>query len=161
GYSLAVEIPELQIEAISRMFWALVIGTMIAVTAPLVLSIFGVTDWIGVSVGLVGALGWGCVEAYRVIRLLALVRRKRLGGEGDLARGAQLSQLFAQGYDILHDIDGGGLKIDHVAVGPAGVFAIETKARVKRQDGQKDEYWHAGFDGRLVDFAGYRTAGPI
>ncbi|WP_353176342.1 nuclease-related domain-containing protein [Salinisphaera sp. T5B8] len=161
GYSLSVQIPELQMEAVSRMFFAVVIGTTITVVAPIALGIFGVPGWVGILVGIAGAFGWGCVEAGRFIRLLALIRRKRLGWEGELATGEQLNQLYAHGYDIFHDLDGGRFNIDHVAVGPAGVFAIETKARVKSQGVEKEEYWRADFDGRQIDFAGYRTAAPL
>lgn len=161
GYSLSVEIPQLQVDAVSRMFYALIIGTAIAMVASLLSMITGLPTWVGVTVGIGGAFGWGCVEARRFGRLLTLVRRKRLGWEGELATGEQLNRLYALGYDVFHDIDGGGFNIDHVAVGPAGIFAIETKARVKQQAGDKEDYWQAVFDGQQIDFAGYRTTDAL
>jgi len=137
GYSLAVEIPQLQVDAVSRMFFALIFGSGIAVITPTLMQLFGAPRWLGITIGAVGAFAWGCIEARRFNRLLTLLRRKRLGWEGELAVGEQLNGLYAQGYDVFHDLDGGGFNIDHVAVGPAGVFAIETKARVKQQASDK------------------------
>jgi len=161
GYSLAVEIPQLQVDAVSRMFFALIFGTGIAVIAPVLTQLFGMPRWLGVTTGAVGALAWGCIEARRFNRLLTRLRRKRLGWEGELAVGEQLTRLYAQGYDVFHDLDGGSFNIDHVAVGPAGVFAIETKARVKQKTNDKQDYWQAIFDGQQIDFAGYRTDAPV
>lgn len=161
GYSLSLEIPQLQMDAVSRMFYALIIGTGIVVIASLLSTVIGMPMWSGVTAGSVGAFGWGCVEARHLGRLLTLIRRKRLGWEGELATGEQLNRLYAQGYDVFHDIDGSGFNIDHVVVGSAGVFAIETKARVKQRASDNEGYWQAVFDGRQIDFAGYRTADAL
>ena len=40
-----------------------------------------------------------------------------------------LEELRSEGYKPVHDIVGNGFNIDHVIVGPGGVFAIETKYR--------------------------------
>ena len=40
-----------------------------------------------------------------------------------------LSELQAIGYRVINDIPRKGYNIDHVIVGPAGVFAVETKYR--------------------------------
>ncbi|HVE92485.1 MAG TPA: nuclease-related domain-containing protein, partial [Actinomycetota bacterium] len=50
------------------------------------------------------------------------------GARGEEAVGRLLAELEPQGYRILHDIDTGRGNLDHVVVGPTGVFAIETKA---------------------------------
>ncbi|MBL9137557.1 MAG: NERD domain-containing protein [Verrucomicrobiales bacterium] len=42
----------------------------------------------------------------------------------------QLRELLPSGYRVFHDFPGGpNWNVDHVVVGPAGVFAIETKTR--------------------------------
>ena len=66
----------------------------------------------------------------------------------------ELQSLFALGCQIFHDVpchDRGN--IDHVAVGPSGVFAIETKYRTKKpgKDGGKDN--QATFDGKVIQFS--------
>ena len=65
-----------------------------------------------------------------------------------------MQPLFAAGYQVFHDIPGSGKwNVDHMAVGPAGVFAIETKYRTKKsgKNGEKD--YQATFDGNRIEFA--------
>ena len=45
-----------------------------------------------------------------------------------------LEDLRAQGYAVFHDIPGDGFNVDHALIGPAGIFAIETKTRAKPAD---------------------------
>lgn len=56
------------------------------------------------------------------------------GLEGERTVGALLEDLRRSGYRILHDIPNARkptFNIDHVAIGPGGVFAIETKTYSK------------------------------
>lgn len=63
----------------------------------------------------------------------------RLGFDGERYVAAELAPLAAKGYHIFHDfifdmVPGGdetNFNIDHIVVGPEGVFAIETKAKRK------------------------------
>ena len=54
-----------------------------------------------------------------------------MGLRGERIVGEVLDGLRAKGYRVFHDIEEDGYNIDHVIVGPAGVFAIETKTRAK------------------------------
>jgi len=49
------------------------------------------------------------------------------GERGELKVAEALEELRVAGYRVFHDIRRDGFNIDHVVVGPAGVFAIETK----------------------------------
>jgi hypothetical protein len=51
------------------------------------------------------------------------------GERGELRVAEILDDLRLAGYRAFHDLVGDGYNIDHVVVGPAGVFAIETKFR--------------------------------
>jgi hypothetical protein len=54
----------------------------------------------------------------------------RQGAEGERRTGAVLASLQAQGWVVLHDLHWPGrpfANIDHIAVGPAGVFVIDSK----------------------------------
>lgn len=55
----------------------------------------------------------------------------RLGLDGELATAEGLDQLKQHGFYIFHDIPADSFNIDHVAIGPTGVFAVETKAKSK------------------------------
>jgi Nuclease-related domain len=52
------------------------------------------------------------------------------GAEGELRTGRLLEPLEAEGFRILHDrkIPGSRANIDHIVIGPPGVFVVETKS---------------------------------
>jgi hypothetical protein len=62
-------------------------------------------------------------------RLLPKFRGLNRGERGELRVAEILDELRSCGYRAFHDLVGDGFNIDHVVVGPAGVFAIETKFR--------------------------------
>jgi len=53
------------------------------------------------------------------------------GFDGERYVGEALTPLVAQGFEIYHDVPFEGFNIDHVPVGPPGIFAVETKTRRK------------------------------
>ena len=63
----------------------------------------------------------------QLLRLKTRIRRLKLGRDGEKIVGEELENLRSQGYRVFHDIVGGQFNVDHVLVGPAGVFAVETK----------------------------------
>ncbi len=65
-------------------------------------------------------------------RLFYQFRRLNRGELGELKVAEVLEELRPIGYRAFHDIVRDGFNIDHVLVGPAGVFAIETKFRSGR-----------------------------
>jgi len=64
---------------------------------------------------------------YRVRRAIPRLRALRLGLEGERAVGQFLERLREQGFHVFHDVVGAGFNVDHVLVGPAGIFTVETK----------------------------------
>lgn len=80
-----------------------------------------------------------------------------LGYFGERVVAEHLEPLKQQGWRIFHDVPGtaNGTKfnLDHVAVGPQGVFAIETKTR--RKGGARP-----GFDDHKVYFDGRSLVWP-
>jgi hypothetical protein len=90
------------------------------------------------------------------------IRKVRLGLLGEQSVAEQLQTLLAKGYRVFHDIPGDGKwNIDHVAVGPAGVFAIETKSRTKRPGKAGERDHEAEFDGKAIRFpSGYDDKAP-
>ncbi|MEY2490449.1 MAG: hypothetical protein QOC70_2391 [Verrucomicrobiota bacterium] len=62
-------------------------------------------------------------------RLDPQFRNLNRGERGELRVAEILDDLRSSGYRAFHDLVGEGYNIDHVVVGPAGVFAIETKFR--------------------------------
>jgi len=74
------------------------------------------------------AIVFTAFAAYKVWRARAQAVQLRLGLQGELAVGEALEVLRAHGYRVFHDLPGDGFNVDHVVVGPGGVFVIETKA---------------------------------
>jgi len=60
-------------------------------------------------------------------------RNRYLGYFGERVVAEALEPVKAHGYLVFHDVPAGGLtrkfNLDHVVIGPAGVFAVETKTR--------------------------------
>ncbi len=59
----------------------------------------------------------------------------RQGLEGEKVVGQFLERLRVHGYQVFHDVVGPTFNVDHVLIGPAGVFTIETKTLSKPHRG--------------------------
>jgi hypothetical protein len=108
----------------------------------------GIGVWITIAVIAAIASIW---SAYRLWKVLSLRRRIRLGFEGERHVGESLNQLMLVGYRVFHDFlvtdkPRSIRNIDHVVIGPNGVFAVETKTRrkVKGENGAKVTVVHDG-----------------
>lgn len=55
------------------------------------------------------------------------IDRKRRGRDGERRTEQRLRPLERGGWRVAHDIDSGHGNLDHVAVGPPGVYLLETK----------------------------------
>ena len=53
---------------------------------------------------------------------------------------------------VYHDIPGNNFNIDHVVVGPNGVFAVETEGRSKPNRGRGQSDATVVYDGRSLTF---------
>ncbi len=96
-----------------------------AITALLVgWILLRVPGWMLILVELVAILAFLRVEE-GVERDLGRWRR---GAEGEEHVGQVLEGLAADGWQVLHDVSFGRGNIDHIAIGPGGVFTVETKS---------------------------------
>ena len=97
------------------------------------------------------AIGAVVLAIWRRERLRNKVTQLRLGRDGERAVGQFLERMRERGYRVFHDIQQDHFNIDHVLVGPEGVYAIETKnaklPETRRADRQLR--WRAGASGRL------------
>lgn len=86
---------------------------------------------------LLGLRGWGLI-AIELAAIATMVAANRIfeprldrwlqGAQGEELVGEILDGLRADGWCVTHDVSLGRGNIDHVLVGPAGIFAIETKS---------------------------------
>jgi Nuclease-related domain len=65
--------------------------------------------------------------ALRIMQIRPRLRALQQGIDGEKAVGQFLDRMREQGYQVFHDVLGGGFNVDHVLIGPGGVFTIETK----------------------------------
>ena len=107
------------------------IRSNLAWTIPLV-AIFSVIGGILVerfvgSLGLLAAILIAVALGFELWGTSSHITAYGKGAEGERLTGRALEKL--PGYVVLHDrkIPGSKANIDHVAIGPAGVFVIETK----------------------------------
>lgn len=81
-----------------------------------------------------------------VISITLMLRTKKelvtysQGADGERIVGEHLEILIAGGYRVIHDVQADGFNVDHVVIGPAGVFAIETKTYSKPAGNPKVRY---------------------
>lgn len=85
-----------------------------------------------------------CVAYLGVLKLCEVIfdgfnRTWGEGARGEEKLGAALAELETRGWTVLHDVVLDSWNIDHVAIGPTGVFTIETKSHRGRiqHDGQQ------------------------
>lgn len=97
------------------------------------------------------ALMAGGFAGYRVMMGLRRLRALRLGRDGEKVVGQCLEGLRDRSYRVIHDFVGEGFNLDHVLIGPAGVFVIETKTRSKRSGNPKID-----FDGETIRIDGFQ-----
>lgn len=73
--------------------------------------------------------------AIRIGRTAGRLRALRLGRDGERAVAQYLEWFRTAGFFVFHDIPNDGANIDHVLIGPKGVFTIETKTLSKPHRG--------------------------
>ena len=98
---------------------------------------------------------------WKLWKNLILRRTYRLGLEGELAMGQELNALMRNGFHVYHDFPAKNFNIDHVVVGPTGVFAVETKARKKPIGRDDPGNWQVSYDGKLLRFPGWNESKPL
>jgi hypothetical protein len=94
------------------------------------------------------------LRVWRVRNICEKIRTSRLGLLGERAVAAALQPLLAKGYAIFHDMPAQGTQksfnLDHVVIGPSGLFVIETKARRKiHQDANGNDHI-VKYDGKTL-----------
>ncbi|MEK7590849.1 MAG: nuclease-related domain-containing protein [Patescibacteria group bacterium] len=77
----------------------------------------------------------------RIIRNIHSLRNYSLGLMGERHVAEMLEELKVYGYYFIHDIPCGRMNIDHVLVGPGGIFTIETKM-ARKKSGESGEIMH-------------------
>ena len=97
---------------------------VLAVATALLGRTFGLRDvrFLGSEIALLAAM-------FVVLRyVLPLVERHDRGATGEEHVGTLLDGLEGKGWHAIHDASFGAGNVDHILIGPAGVFTVETKS---------------------------------
>jgi hypothetical protein len=97
---------------------------VLAVATALLGRAFGLRDvrFLVSEVGLLAAI-------FVVLRyVLPLAERHDRGATGEEQVGSLLDGLGGKGWHAIHDASLGNGNVDHILIGPAGVFTVETKS---------------------------------
>lgn len=83
----------------------------------------------GVFVIVTGAyvIGTGIWGYPRIRRAQRKIRHLKQGRDGERAVAEYLDTLRDEGFRVLHDIQGDNFNVDHVLIGPRGIYTVETK----------------------------------
>jgi hypothetical protein len=127
----------------SELPWRLALVAVAALAGQQFATHTGLLDpWLA---GLTTAAG----AAWRLrFRASQPTRAWRDGARGERATARRLQRLERHGYVVLHDLQvpGSHANLDHLAIGPAGVFAIDSKYyRGALQLGVDGMLWYGGY----------------
>ena len=150
GESLRVKIEGFQ-DSFNSYIMVFMFGVVGASITPL-LNFPNPVRWMVLGIGL-GAI----VHALRKLKnLRTSLFNHRLGDQCEIVVGQHLNSLLAEGFEVFHDIiftkGERSFNIDHVVVGPSGVFAVETKTRRKPKHLKGKEKAKVVFDGTHLAF---------
>lgn len=149
GESLRLRLQELE-EEYDLQTSSLLLASAISATVICMLGNQG--KWL--ATGIIGGilLLYYALNYRSVVKKIEGIRNVRLGFTGERVVGERLNQLLASGFKVFHDVPFSGYNIDHVIVGPSGVFSVETKTRRKPTDMPGDERARVYVHGDALDF---------
>lgn len=99
----------------------------------------------------IAALFVTVLSVFKLVKLRNQLKRLKLAQVGEKIVGEQLEKLRSGGYRVFHDLVGDSFNVDHVIIGSAGVFTVETKSYSKPAKGKAN----IDFDGSRVLINGY------
>ncbi|MFC1748729.1 NERD domain-containing protein [Pseudomonadota bacterium] len=155
GYSLSQQVSDIQLDLMGHLM-----GLMFV---PIVLYAVYLKSASDIGGFIVAVVFVGCY-AY-LIRMFMKDRKKlvhhRLGLDCERAVGQELSRVGEHGFYVFHDFPADNFNIDHIVVGPTGVFAVETKGRSKPVRGKGAADAKVIFDGKSLQFPINRETKPV
>lgn len=109
-------------------------------------------------------VSYGLIIAGLTRWLYSTLRRRQdlyLALDAETAVGQELNTLMCSGFRVFHDFPAENFNIDHIAVGPAGVFAVETKGRPKPVKGRGNIDAKVFSDGEVLKFPDWNETEPL
>ena len=113
------------------------------------------------SLLLITGVGVTCYLSWSASRRMRKLRQMRQGIQAEKAVAQELADALSGNNRIIHDVQAGEFNIDHVVITPAGVFAVETKSRLKPPVGQGAKGVKVFYDGQKLAFPGWTETKPL
>jgi hypothetical protein len=142
GEAIRVKLAEFDDKISELSMWLVLPPALVAMSA----LIFPSFSWVLVLF-IVFSLIWTAIIGFKVRRNIRERGNYHLGFDGERFVGEELNSLVARQFEVYHDVPFDGFNIDHVLVGPPGVFSVETKTRRKPIDETGKKEYHIEFDG--------------
>lgn len=111
---------------------ALLVAVAICVSL-LVAKLIGV-NWLAIALVACVALVQGVIFWLALRTFARDINRRALGVLGERIVATQLAELACEGHIVVHDLQCANMNIDHLIIGPKGIFVVETKMRSKPVD---------------------------
>lgn len=163
GAGLAMRLQKERDDVDTPLVYMMMITPFLLAYHYLVVGWFGMPDGLALRICLI--LIWATVliyYGYDFIKRAKLIRELRLGYECELAVAQELDMLMLQGYHVFHDIPAGKFNVDHIVVGPPGVFAVETKGRSKPKQASDERFdYKLLYDGKKLQFPNWVETQPV
>jgi len=123
---------------------------------PLLLSlgqlIFQTKNILTLPLDFIFSAAWSGFWGLKLLKRLSERSNYKLGFDGERYVAEELSRLMGLNFEIYHDVPFDGFNIDHVLVGSAGVFVVETKTRRKPVDESGNKEYRVQFDGKFLQW---------
>jgi hypothetical protein len=103
--------------------------------------------WINTTIAVLA----GTYSLWQFRKFWPQIKAMKLAEEGEKAVGQFLEGLRGFGYQVFHDVVGPSFNVDHVIIGPGGVFTVETKTWKKPRKGSPKVV----FDGERLTAGGF------
>jgi len=111
------------------------------------------------SILMLASLGAAIYYGRQISNDLPQRRKLKRAIQGELASAQEIAAALAGDNRVIHDVQAGDFNIDHVVVTPAGVFAIETKSRLKPPAGNGSP--KVKYNGKTLEFPGWSESKPV
>ena len=162
GQTLRLELDRVE-DDLSNQLAILLVMPFMMFSVYLSQSYFGGARESVFRLGLTAAIA-SAAAAFIARKLYLLSRRKfilRCGLEAEVAMGEELGHLMRRGAVVFHDFPAEQFNIDHVVLTAGGVYAVETKGRMKPDKGRGKLDATVEFDGRILIFPDWRDTKTV
>ena len=162
GHSLQDLFEKLYESRIDKLVLVLSAGLMVAllIATRRIAAEFRPWDWLDTTI-LIAAIGLALHFGRQVPREMPRQRQIKQAIRAEHATAQELAASLAGNNRIIHDVQAGEFNIDHVVITPAGVFAVETKSRLKPPVGNGASAVKVKYDGRQLEFPGWSETKPL